>query len=163
MEHQHEWDNYIHLAEFAFNNAKNAITKKSPFEVVYGYQPVTPLEIISGTTKLPAVEKKIDEIRAVWSQAQVAIMKAQESQKIYADQRRRDEEFEVGQEVYLSTRNLRAYQKQDATYIGPFKIVDKLLRVSYKLDLPETMTIHPVFHVNLLKRHYPSPTRFATR
>ena len=163
QEHGHEWDQYLHLAEFAYNNAKNATTKKTPFEVVYGYRPVTPLDISSGTTNVPAVDKKVVEIKEVWEQARNAIEKAQENQKAYADRKRRDVEFEEGQLVYLSTKNLRGYQKQDTTFIGPFKIVKKKLAVSYKLELSDGMNIHPVFHISLLKAHYPSPKRFETR
>ena len=163
QEHGHEWDRYLHLAEFAYNNAKNATTKKTPFEVVYGYWPVTPLDILSGTTNIPAMDKKIVEIKDVWDQAKSEIEKAQESQKAYTDRKRRDREFEEGQYVYLSTRNLRSYQKQDATDIGPFKIIEKRTPLSYKLELPEGMEIHPVFHINLLKAYFPSPTRFESR
>ena len=81
---------------------------------------------------------------------------AQEQQKKYADKKRRDVEFNIGDEVLLSTRNLTPMMttggshKLGALYIGPFKVIEKFTS-SYRLELPEHMKIHPVFHVSQLK------------
>ena len=80
-------------------------------------------------------------------------MNAQEKQKKYEDKKRWDMEFNTGDEVLLSTRNLtpimitRGSQKLGALYIGPFKVIQKFTS-SYKLALPEHMEIHPIFHVS---------------
>jgi hypothetical protein len=64
----------------------------------------------------------------------------------------------VGEMVLLSTRNIAAIvdkrrptQKLTPKYIGPFKIIQVVSTTSYKLELPEMMKIHSVFHVSLLK------------
>ena len=53
--------------------------------------------------------------------------------------------------------------KQDITFIKFFKIVKKNLTVSYKLKLSDRMNIHLIFHISLLKVHYPSSKWFETR
>ncbi len=61
--------------------------------------------------------------------------------------------YKVGDQVWLSTRNiktLRPSQKLDWKRIGRFSIKKIISPYEYKLDLPETMTMHPVFYVFLL-------------
>jgi len=77
--------------------------------------------------------------------------------KFYADKRRSpDPDYEVGQEVLLSTKNIPlkhpGSKKLLPRWIGPFKVEKKLSSVAYKLALPDTMSrLHPVFHCSLLK------------
>jgi hypothetical protein len=56
--------------------------------------------------------------------------------------------------VYLLRRNIktkRPSDKLDHTKLGPFKIIKKLGPVTFKLEMPEGMRIHPVFHISLLE------------
>ncbi|WVZ70780.1 hypothetical protein U9M48_019420 [Paspalum notatum var. saurae] len=84
---------------------------------------------------------------------------AQTRQKSYADHRRRDLEFAVGDYVYLKVsplRGLRRFKvkgKLASRYIGPFKIIDRKGEVAYQLELPDRLSgVHDVFHVSQLKK-----------
>jgi len=77
-------------------------------------------------------------------------------QKRYADRRRRDVVFDVGEKVWLSTRNLRLAVpscKFADRFVGPFTILEKVGPVAYRLDLSASKlsTLHNVFHVSLLR------------
>jgi hypothetical protein len=83
----------------------------------------------------------------------------QSRQKSYADKRRRDLSFEVGDFVYLKvspvrgTHRFKVKGKLAPRYVGPFKIVDRRGEVAYKLELPPQLSdMHDVFHVSQLKK-----------
>jgi hypothetical protein len=84
---------------------------------------------------------------------------AQTRQKSYADKRRRDLSFEVGDFVYLKvshmrgTRRFKVKGKLAPRYVGPFKIIDRKGEVAYQLELPPQLSdLHDVFHVLQLKK-----------
>jgi hypothetical protein len=84
---------------------------------------------------------------------------AQSPQKSYADKRRRDLSFEIGDFVYLKvspmrgTRKFRVKGKSAPRYVRPFKIIDHKGEVAYQLELPPQLSeVHDVFHVSQLKK-----------
>lgn len=84
---------------------------------------------------------------------------AQSRQKSYADRRRRELSFKVGDHVYLkvtpfkSTHRFGVKGKLAPRYIGPYRIVAKRGAVAYQLDLPSTLSsYHDIFHVSQLKQ-----------
>ncbi|WMV58319.1 hypothetical protein MTR67_051704 [Solanum verrucosum] len=86
-------------------------------------------------------------------------------QKSYADVRRRDLEFEVHDWVYLKISPMKGVMrfgkkgKLSTHFVGPFKILRRVGKVAYKLDLPnELAMVHPVFHVSILKKCVGDPT-----
>jgi hypothetical protein len=68
---------------------------------------------------------------------------------------RRELQFAVGDEVLLSTKDIKVKtagtHKLLPKWIGPFKVLHCVNEVAYKLTLPSNLKIHPVFHVSLLK------------
>ena len=68
-------------------------------------------------------------------------------------------QFAVGDSVLLSTQNLRLkgiLHKLQQKFCSPYKVVEKIGTQAYRLKLPDTWRIHPVFHVPLLKPWRPS-------
>jgi hypothetical protein len=84
---------------------------------------------------------------------------AQSRQKSYADPKRRDVSFEVGDHVYLKVSPLRGTKrfhimgKLSPRYVGPYPIVKRVGKVAYQLELPPKLTgVHPVFHLSQLRK-----------
>ena len=83
---------------------------------------------------------------------------AQQQMKRAVDKKRRTEEYKIGEEVVLSTINLRTYcpnlpPKIKARWVGPFCIQKIVSPIAFGLDLPLGWWIHPVFHTSKLKRY----------
>jgi hypothetical protein len=79
--------------------------------------------------------------------------------KLYADKKRTEREYNVGDWVYLRLRPyrqmtiaLRKSLKLSPRYFGPFQIIQKIRKVAYKLDLPKDSKIYLVFHISCLKK-----------
>jgi hypothetical protein len=90
-------------------------------------------------------------------------MQSQVTMRSYHDQRRREVEFKVGDWVWLrlqqrtTTAISAAHSKLNPKYYDPYRVVQKIGMVAYKLELPPRARIHDVFHVALLKKYEGSP------
>ena len=87
------------------------------------------------------------------------------------DSKRKEVQWSVGDLVYVKLRpyhqttlTQRVNEKLAPRFYGPFKSIQKMGPVAYKLELPEKARIHPIFHVSLLKKavgprlfHHPFP------
>jgi hypothetical protein len=131
----------------------------SPFEVLYGRKYQTPLfwnepgeNQVFGSKIFREAERQIQVVRE-------NLQLAQSRQKSYADHRRRNLSFEVGNFVYLKVSPMRGLhrfkirEKIAPRYIGPFKILEQRGEVAYQLELPPQLSdVHDVFHVSQLRK-----------
>lgn len=154
---QDNWDELLPVAEFAINNSFQESIGMTPFYMTYGYHPTSPLtvQVESPDSNVPAATDFVSNIEAAVKQAKELWHKAQQRQKATADADRSDVELEVGQQVLLSTENIRlkspGTQKLLPRYVGPFAVKARKGSVTYELELPSSLRVHPVFHVSLLK------------
>ncbi|GKE29350.1 putative reverse transcriptase domain-containing protein [Tanacetum coccineum] len=86
---------------------------------------------------------------------------ARDRQKSYADLKRKPMEFQVGDKVMLKVSPWKGVVrfgkrgKLNPRYVGPFKVIEKVREVAYKLELPEKLNrVHNTFHVSKLKKFY---------
>ena len=96
-----EWAKWIAWAEYCYNTNIHTTTKKTPFEIVYGRPPPSLLSYVAGTACNVVVEKELVARDEVLKELRENIRLAQSRMKIYADRKRKERSFEVGEWVYL--------------------------------------------------------------
>ncbi len=117
--------------------------------------PPLPPKRLTRSLAVEFVEKR----KKVWDEAKAAMKNAAEDMERYYNRGRKEaEEFVAGDKVWLDSRNIkttRPVKKLDDKWFGPYEVIAKVGRAAYKLKLPATMKIHPVFHVQLLRKYEP--------
>jgi hypothetical protein len=132
------------------------VTKNTPFFANYGFHPSFDPQTPSFST-IPRAELYVKELAELSADLSLQIEAAKKSYQEYANRTRMlGPNFTVGDLVWLSSKNVktnRPCKKLDAKRLGPFPIQEKYSDTVYKLQLPATLAIHPVFHVSLLEPH----------
>lgn len=95
---------------------------------------------------------------------------AQDCQKSYADDGRRELEFQVGDWVFLKILLMKGVirigkkGKLNSRYVGPFEIIERVGPVAYRLALTfELANVHDIFHVSMLKPCVANSSHVLTR
>ncbi|GJV64006.1 putative reverse transcriptase domain-containing protein, partial [Tanacetum coccineum] len=153
------WVNHLPLVEFSYNNSYHASIKAAPFEALYGRKCRSPVcwtkvgeAQILGPELIQETTEKIIQIKQ-------RMQAARDRQKSYADLKRKPMEFQVGDKVMLKVSPWKGVVrfgkrgKLNPRYVGPFKVLEKVREVAYKLELPEELSrVHNTFHVSNLKK-----------
>ncbi|SCV70662.1 BQ2448_3424 [Microbotryum intermedium] len=150
---QTNWSELLPLAEFAYNDSFHSSIGASPFYVTHGYHPR--LKVSLRDSFVTDVPRYLQHLHSVQETARTQISQAQETQARFADLKRRPSPpFKIGDEVLLNRKNIqtsRPSSKLDSYKLGPFRIQRIISPAAFKLELPASMKIHPVFHVSLLE------------
>ncbi|KAL2237281.1 UNVERIFIED_CONTAM: Transposon Ty3-G Gag-Pol polyprotein, partial [Sesamum indicum] len=151
-QHPKKWSQWITLAEFWFNTTFHSGLKATPFEALYGY-PSNQLPI---GPYLQSLHSDVDELMKNKSKVtqllKENLQNAQQRMKTYADKKRTEREFEVGDYVFLKLQPyrqasiaLRKNLKLSVRYFGPYKIPS--------INLPELEDeVYKVFPLAILAR-----------
>ena len=143
------------MAEFAYNNAKNASTGFTPFKLNYGYHPwVSYKEDLNPRSKSKTVEELSSELRNLMAAYQQNLHHAQELQKRAHNKSVGPQSYAPSDKVWLSSKHLKTKRnrKLEAKFLGPFQVLYPVGKQAYKLELPKKWRIYDVFHVSLLEQ-----------
>jgi hypothetical protein len=153
------WDKSLPYAKFSCNNSYQESLKMTPFEMLFGQRCRTPLFWNETGERKVFVPDILQEVEKQVCMVRENLRVAQSRQKSFADHRRRELSFDVGDFVYLKVspmRGLRRFMvrgKLAPRFIGPSKILEKRGEVAYQLELPPQLSaVHDVLHVSQLKK-----------
>ncbi|GJW64419.1 putative reverse transcriptase domain-containing protein [Tanacetum coccineum] len=159
------WDVHLPLVEFSYNNSYHSSVMCAPFEALYArkcHSPIMWAEV--GKWHLIRSEL-VQETNEKISQIKDILKVVRDHQKSYAIKRRKPLEFSVGDHVLLKMspwKGVVRFEKKEKLaprFVGPFKVIESVGTISYRLRLPEELNgVHDMFHVSNLKKCLADPT-----
>ena len=149
------WDECLPHIEFAYNRVVHRTTKISPCEAVYGFNPLTPMDLLPLPTSFDFIHKegvaKSDFVKKMHEKIKSQIQQQTERYAKYNNKGKREMIFEEGDWVWLHLRKDR-FPKQRKSKLsprgdGPFKVLKRVNDNAYRLELPEGYDVHATFNV----------------
>ena len=147
---QNDWARLLPMAEFTYNNAKNASTGHMPFELNCGYHPrVFFKKDTDPCSRSKTADELSAELRKLMTICRENLHHAQELQKQAHDKGVKPRSYAPGNKVWLNSKYIKTKQnrKLEAKFFGPFRVLYPVGKQVYKLKLPKKWKIHNVFHV----------------
>ena len=162
-----DWEECIPHAEFAYNRAKHSTTSRSPFMVVYGFEPCTPLDLLP----LPLhertnmnVDKRAEYMKQLHAETRATIEAQVQRQASRINKSKKEMIFEEGDLVWLHLRKDRFPEERNSKLKprgdGPFKVLKRINNNAYIIDIPTSKyMVSNTFNVSDLKPYHGDMTR----
>jgi transposase InsO family protein len=166
--YQDDWSEWLPMIDFANACLFNESTRMSPFFIENGYEPrlsfdwdqITEPTLVSERANREDAREFVKRMEDIWRFAQGSMKKAQVHQKQQADRRRRPVDFNVGDYVWVTTKEWktgRPSRKLDMQMAGPYRIMEQAGNNAFKLDLPSSIKVHPVINASRLRKAATDP------
>ena len=160
LDFQGSWNKYLPLVEFAYNNSYHSTIDMAPYEALYGRKCRSPIHWDEIGEKKFLGPELVQRTTEAVKKIRKRMLTTQSRQKSYADTRRRDLEFEVGDKVFLKVAPMKGVMrfgkkgKLSPRFVGPFEVLERIGVVAYRLALPPSLSaVHNVFHVSMLRKY----------
>ena len=138
------WDEYLPHIEFAYNRVVHKTTNASTFEVVYEFNPLTPMDLLPLPNPQEFLHKegviKADLVKKMHEKVKIQIQQQNEKYAKYNNKGKREIIFEEGDLVWLHLRKDRFPTQRKSKLSprgdGPFQVLKRVNNNAYQLDLP---------------------------
>jgi hypothetical protein len=150
-----QWDLLLAQAEFAYNRSTSQTTGCSPFEAVYGLNPISPLDLapIPATIQFSGdADERAKRIKKLHEHIRGQIEKKNEKYRMQANKHRKPMTFKEGDLVWIHLRKERFPAKRRSKLLpradGPFKVLQRVGENAYKIELPGEYGVSATFNVS---------------
>jgi len=141
---QSDWVDLLPLAEFQYNNHVHSSTQHSPFMLDYGRHPRMGFEPDLRSSKVKSANEFCDQMCDTLDEAKAPLAKAKDEMAKYYNRRRAPAPvLERGDKVFLDASDIQTDQPSKKLLhlrLGPFRVLDKVSPIAYRLDLPKSMS-----------------------
>ena len=152
---QNNWARLLPMAEFIYNNAKNASTGHISFELNCGYYShVSFEEDIDSRSRFMLASELLLKLQKLISIYCKNLFHAQKLQKRAYNKSVKPRSYTFNDKVWLNSKYIKTKQNQklEAKFYESFQVLHPLRKQAYKLELPKKWKIHHVFHISLLEQ-----------
>ena len=152
---QNDWARLLPMAEFAYNNAKNASIGHIPFELNCGYHPrVSYEEDVDLRSPSKSAKELATELKELLTVCRENLQHAQDLQKRHHNKKVKLRSYGPDDKVWLNRKYIKTKwnRKLEAEFFGSFRVLHPVGKQAYKIELLRKWRIHDVFHVSLLEQ-----------
>ena len=150
------WEACLPHVEFAYNRVVHSTTNCSPFEVVYGFNPLTPLDLLPmpnvSVFKHKEGQAKADYVKKLHERVKDQIERKNKSYAKQANKGRKKVVFEPGDWVWVHMRKERFPEQRKSKLQprgdGPFQVLERINDNAYKVELPGEYNVSSTFNVS---------------
>ena len=128
------------MAEFAYNNAKNASTGYTPFKLNCGYHPCVSFEEDTDPRSQSKIAKKLSsKLRKLMTICWKNLHHAQEFQKQAHSKGVKPKSYASCNKIWLNSKypKIKQNRKLEAKFFGPFWVLHPVSKQAYRLELPK--------------------------
>ncbi len=150
---QDDWARLLPMVEFVYNNAKNASTGHTSFELKCGYHPrVSFEEDVDPRLRSRLANELAKELRELMEVCCQNLFHAPELQKKAHDKGVKSCSYALGEKIWLSSKYIKTKKnkKLENKLFGPFQVLHVVGKQAYKLELSTKGKIYDIFHMFLL-------------
>ncbi|WVY89918.1 hypothetical protein V8G54_035432 [Vigna mungo] len=156
--------NMLPWAQYWYNTSFHHSLGMTPFQAVFGRLPPQLARYDQNQNDHMSIREALTARDKIISRLKANLLKSQNYMKQQVDKKRRNFQLQVGdlalvklQPYRQQSLALRKNRKLGLKFFGPFEVIENIGSVAYKVQLPNTAKIHPMFHISLLKKFQGSP------
>ena len=140
--------------EFAYNRAVHSTTHMCPFEVIYGFKLLPPIDLLSLLLQEwcnKEASKRATYVKEIHKKTKEAIEKKTKNYAEWANKHRKKVTFELGDFVWVHLRKEHFPERRKSKLMprgdGPFRVLERINDNAYKIELPDDYGVCTTFNV----------------